>query len=334
MSREITFFTINMNANNKYKYQVIDSAEEVQRILRDDANRPFSLAEQYRTLQHRFQLDFSASIRLLELLPVFLSGSKHKELRKEMAKMTAVLRPAQELAVKEYVCQLDQLLTPNVTIDLRNQFIKPLWRHLINIRGDYTDIEMGLIEDTSLLFNRDLSIVKRLAINNRLADYLSKADSAGDDSLIKLGGQVLGFVPLVESITISLHTIFKNNVGVSLNTISYPVEIPISAVPGTARWVGDVLVGCPLHSPGYSKEINQKLMFGSGLHSCLGAHISRFIWPEIIQRVALSPLIVDSTELHFLNPPNPNDELKSIGDRLIRDTVTRTENFKLTLRSA
>jgi hypothetical protein len=323
-----------MSSNKKNLFRLIDNAEDVQKTLRDDKNRPISMADEYRILQERFQLDFSASIRLFELLPVFSSGPRHKELRKEMAKSTATLRPSQEIAVKNYVHQLDKLLIPNVVIDLKNQFIKPLWRDSVNIQHNFSEKELDLIEDISLMFNRDLSINKRLAINNRLVEFIFNNDSDNELALLELGNQVLGFIPLIESITISLFTVFKNNIGVPLNAISYSSEIPASAVSGTARWVGDMRVRCPLHSPDYTKENNQKLMFGHGSHSCLGGPISRFIWLEVIKRLALSPLFVDSTDLHFLNPPIANADLKqSTGDNLIRDTVTRTENFKLILRT-
>jgi hypothetical protein len=131
-----------------------------------------------------------------------------------------------------------------------------------------------------------------------------------------------------------LYQIFKENIGVSLKDIRYPSEILVSAVPRTDRWMGDELVGCPLYSEGYSKEINQQYMFGIGSHVCLGGPISRFIWPQIIKRLALCSLAIDSVDLKFVNSSSSDRNSDLDKKNLLNDPFTRTKDFRLFLKSA
>jgi hypothetical protein len=320
--------------DHKSTYRLLHSADEVERVLKNEAYPPTLIADAYRTLEQRFHLDFSAAIRLLECLPVFLSGQKHKRIRKDMATSMAAVRIEQELAISKYIVHLDDLLIPNQTIDLKNNFIKPLWRHLVNFNHQFSSEYLNLVEEIPYLFYAKLSIKRRIEINQRIAQYISTIDAEDEKEWIRLGQHVLGFTPLIESFTISLYDIFIKNQGIALSDIHYPSAIPISAVRTTDRWVGDEVVRCPLHSNQYSNEINQKYMFGVGPHACLGGPISRFIWPLVTQRLSLSPLIINDVALSCAYPSLMNMDTGEVDFDQMNDPFVRTQNFQLTLRSA
>jgi hypothetical protein len=313
-------------------YRLLTTPQEVEQVLKNETNPPYSMADEYRRISKRFQIDFSASIALLERLPVFLAGEDHKHFRRKMATTMARLKSAQELAIKSYVLHLDNILVSDKVIDLKNDFIRPLWRHFANVDQSFSSGDLDLIEEIPYLFNKNSSIKKRIEINQRLTHYLSSAAIDDEAVLDRLGHYILGYTPLIESLTISLFEIFKQNKGRALSQIKFPREILASAVPRTDRWVGDRLVGCPLHSPHYSQTVNQEYMFGIGPHVCLGGPISRFIWPLITARLARSPLVIDDVNLDFLNSSSISRASNDKQPQLMDDPFIRTLNFKLILK--
>jgi hypothetical protein len=306
------------------KLLTLKHPKEVPVFLRDESWVPKSMAEEYQRISEHFNIDFSSSIALLNLLPVFLYGQKHKEARKAMALQMAEVKLEQEDRVVEYVKNLKKLLVPNKNISFKNDFVLPLWRHVINVRDQFTLSEMELIEQVPHLFNRNLSISQRIKINAEINRILETVTLPNEGYLFKIGSHALGYTPLIESICLSLHDIFSKNIDKKLRDIEYPELFSISAVPLTERVKGNEIMQCTFHSNEYSADENNKLIFGAGSHACLGGPLSKFIWTEIVSQLKELNLTITKSKLHLTSSSG-----NYLDSGLITDPFLRSDDFVL-----
>lgn len=296
----------------------IKSANQSEKILKDDKCFPYSMSDQYRLLSDHFKIDFSATIELLELLPVFVGGERHKELRKQMAIAMSQNKEAQHQIVNNYLNKIPKILDVNKNIDLKEELFIPMWRDLININDEFTTEEILLIEKIPLLFNKYLSINQRKKINQEITEFMKRNACKNNDYLFKLGSHSLGFTPLIESLCLSLHEIFKVNIGKKLSEINYSNLYPTSAVPMTERYdANGNIYHCPINSKEYSESENQMLLFGAGSHVCLGGPLSRYIWDCLTKVLKSLDLKINSSNL----------STKNSSEYMVNDVFIRTEKF-------
>jgi hypothetical protein len=277
------------------KYTVIQSAEEVKGLLKKDLP-PISMADIYQLISERFRVDFTAVIKLLRLLPVFISGKEHLRVRSLMAAQINANEKSQKILIKKCVADLCSLILMHKSIEIRGQFLEPTWRSLVNCNEQFTDTELNLIVRLPHLFNAKLSIKDRLLINQELQQLLVGKDDK-DNYLILLGLNTLGYTPLVNTLMLSLHTLFSNHTGSHLSEIVYPRRIFLSAIPVTDRVIDEKIIRCPINSDKYTASENQQLIFGAGLHTCLGAALTNFIWSELTSQLSCIDLKIGSSQI-------------------------------------
>ena len=287
--------------------RIVDAFEDVQALLRDETHVPLSMAHTYRMISQRLKVDFSASIRLLDVLPVFIHGDKHKAIRKQMATQMASKRGAQEQAARTLIEQLGQRVTPDQPAELISGWVHPLWRHINGLDSDVDDDLFGFIVDAPQLFNMKSTLRERLKINAWIERFIALDESTADDRLVELGQSVLGFTPLSATLTLSLHHVFASNLGKPLCDISYPALFPKSAVQTTDRYQSGTpqeadLVRCVIHSPHRTTEQNGATLYGVGEHVCLGRPLANAVWSMLTAKLLRMPHRVLACNLTMERP--------------------------------
>lgn len=284
-----------------------DTFAESKRLLKSEDHRPFSMADQYRIIGNRLGVDFSPTIRLLELLPVFLYGSRHAEVRRSMAINLAAAREPQECAAQQIVDRLPDLLAPGRSVDLIGSFVRPLCYGMYAHNGTSFTTDPDLSDKTTKLFDERSRLKERMETNERLREFIESEPNTADQRLIVLGQTVLGTTPLIGSMGLSLHAVFSANLGKPLKHMSYPKRYPVSAVPSTDRLLNlgsehthadsHQATRCVLHSKGYSREENEEMFFGMGEHACLGRPIANAVWSMVANKLASLDVTILSSEL-------------------------------------
>ncbi len=268
------------------------------------------MADQYRQLQAHTGYDFSAAIKLLEHLPVFMDGDHHMRVRKAMARQIAGSQKCQFSAAVE---KLDDLiatkLLPATKIDLVADFAGPLWWAVSSSIVLRSPATVRLVDDIPGLFNPILSLSKRLDISKRIDAVLRLAGEDAEEELILMGIATLGARPFAGSISLSLYEIIQKNAGKQFSDIAWPEIFPATSLRFVDRiclnpvTIGDnsfeagEWVRCFAQRGDYTREENNAALFGFGVHSCLGKSISERVWKLVTEKLSQLPLSATPLDL-------------------------------------
>ncbi|WP_420587922.1 hypothetical protein [Marivita sp.] len=257
----------------------------------------FSMADVYRSLAGRTGIDFSAAIDLMDRLPVFLSGDVHKATRRSMAQSYAATREKQQSNVEAAITKvIDDLAASSGTVDVLKRISDPIWIAIEEaVMSDFeVRCDPDLVNSIPDLFIPELSIRRRKRINDQISAFIDTMPPDEKENILHaLSFLVLGVRPLSYSIALSFSRLAKQNDGIKLSEIDYPSSFEDSALRFVDRIATkDVMVGgCP-HAAGtrlrnisfddsYTREDNEKYLFGAGAHLCLGRPISLYIWGRL-----------------------------------------------------
>lgn len=277
--------------------------------------RAYPMGDRYRDLTRRLGHDFSASIALMERLPIFIEGPAHKRVRKAMALRNEANKPVQLAAVSAFIDRFAQgRLRPGESVDLFEDFGKPLFEAMVlsapelptpSLTGRGADIAR-LVTEFPLLFFPSTSLKRRLAINALLASIVA---GQPDDILDELALLVLGVYPLSGSLALSLHATIADNPGARLDAIPWPAEFPQSSLHFVDRestrettiagehFAAGERIRCMLRGGDWNEAQVRSLFFGAGLHTCLGKQLSETIWAMTTQAFAACPLVAEALPL-------------------------------------
>lgn len=293
--------------------RIVDAFDDAQAVLRKENHVPLSMADTYREIAKRLDVDFSASIRLLDALPVFLHGDRHKTLRKQMATRMAAQRNAHEMGARAFIEALETQTPDNKPFELIVTWLHPLWRCMHSLDTPADDDLFHFIASAPQLFNMKCTLRERLRINAWIERFIATDASTADERLIHLGQSVLGFTPLMNTLAMSLHHVFSSNLNQLLNGIEYPAQYPSSAVQTTDRHEqlpsGDATVmRCVLHSPHRTAEQNNAMLYGAGEHVCLGRPLANEVWRMLVGKLSCMPHRVTNTTLQMERPSPASEE--------------------------
>jgi hypothetical protein len=229
--------------------------------------------------------------RATTLIPIMHSGETHAQLRRALA-----VYLAEKVSVAPTV--LPQIIDHNLKplqipglVDIYHDVTAPLVREFISfLVGKPVTVEvLALRMDVVLNHTKSPSLI--IELEQRFAqaflflepDCKDEADLACKMCCILFGSETL-LMMLIESI---LHA--ASNAG--QGPVTLPDFPPETGAPLTWRYVAkDVDIGgCPVHAgdtiklrlqaAGYSdKPTVNNLIFGAGLHSCIGKQISMLMW--------------------------------------------------------
>jgi hypothetical protein len=283
----------------------IENAPQAKAIILSSEFATYSMADRYRALSQRTNVDFSAAIKLLDHLPVFIDGENHQKIRKLMAKQVSRTKENQFTASNEALSKLRQeLFRPGSEFDLISEFCQPLWRSISSAIVPPNKDMLELIDAVPTLFSPFLSIRERAKINALIAAFLDVYCAHADDDLIHVCLASLGARPFVGSLGLSLWDVFQSNRDAKLSEISWPRMFPSSsltyvdrifATPGRCPHTfekGD-RVRCFTQSKAYTVEQNRSALFGFGAHTCLGKSISERVWVQVAAELSRVNLRVD-----------------------------------------
>ena len=299
--------------------EAVTDAQIAKAIILSPDFKTYSMAERYRELSQRTGFDFSAAIRLLECLPVFIDGENHQRIRKVMAKQISRTKDCQLAAVRQTLTDLvDRGFRPIAELDLVANFAQPLWRSIsASIVPRDTEL-LNLVDDIPALFSPALSIRERAKINERIARFLqdnAEADDA-DDRLIMLCLASLGARPFVGTLGLSLYELFRTNPAARMCDIVWPPLFPSSSLTyvdricvNASEYEGIHIkdgerVRCFTQSSSYSSADNRQALFGFGAHTCLGKQISERTWSLITETFSKSELRAECLGIEM----NPHDD--------------------------
>ncbi|MFA5957009.1 hypothetical protein [Hyphomicrobium sp.] len=296
---------------NEIKF--IENAPEAKAIILSSEFATYSMSDRYRELSQRTNIDFSAAIKLLDHLPVFIDGNNHQKIRKLMAKQVSRTKDVQFAASIEALSMLSQkLLRAGSEVDLIAEFCQPLWRSISSAIVPPNKDMLELIDAVPTLFSPFLSIRERAKINALIAAFLDAYCVYSDDDLIHVCLASLGARPFVGSLGLSLWTVFQSNQGAKLSEISWPRMFPSSSLTYVDRIfarpercshtfeMGD-RIRCFTQSKAYTVEENRSALFGFGAHTCLGKSISEKVWVQVVAELSRFHLRVDCRSI-AMNP--------------------------------
>lgn len=314
--------------------QIIDDFDDAHLILRSDTYRPHGMADAYRLLSKRLALDFSPTIRLLDVLPVFLHGDRHQSIRKQMAMGIAANKQHHEDHAQVFLAQLGSVVLPSQPVDWLSAVVRPLWFAMKQGVGNHHSAFLDVITQAPLLFNKKTRLRERLAINERIRTFIEQDEASAEARLISLGESVLGMTPFVSTFTLSLHTLLSGHIGKPLNTIDWPALPPSSAVvttdrhqPSDAPNESPPIKRCILHGPHRTQEQNNRMLYGAGEHVCLGRPLANSVWSMMTAAISALPCVVQSAQL-TMTRPLPSSEADYLA---IQEPFQRPRSLVVTL---
>ncbi len=290
-----------------HRVVIEDTFAESLRLLKSKDYRPLSIADQYELIGAHIGADFAPVVRLLNMLPVFLNGSRHGEIRRAMALSLTAARPRQQQAAQQVIATLPALLVPGQTLELIESFMLPLWNAMATAGSGSGMLPDGLVQDVTTLFDIELRLRERLRINERLREFIAADPDTAEHRLLVLGQNSLGTKPLIGAVTLSLHYMFSHHLNQPLRSLDWPTYFPASPVLCTDRIpINDAHEGtdsaepvrrCVLHSTQFSREENDEALYGLGEHACLGRVVSNSVWSMITTCLAGLDITISSSTL-------------------------------------
>jgi cytochrome P450 len=287
-------------------------------VIKSERFETYSMAARYRELGQRTGINFDATVQLMDFLPVFIDGERHRDIRRSMARRVAYSKSLQETAVSDTIRSLvEKLFVPPNDVELSSQLAQPLWRAISASIVERSDDMLELVDEIPSLFYPTLSIRDRVKINGKLASFLDADRANQAERLTNLGLAVLGARPFVGSVALSVYDVVARNAGRNSNDITWPEIFPASSLCFVDRICKDNIridnwqfdagsrIRCYTQDATYLPEQNTASLFGFGRHTCLGKGISEFVWSRLVERLAQIDAILVPLNLQLAEHTEP-----------------------------
>jgi hypothetical protein len=255
------------------------------------------------TIMDRIGIDLSLTRSVFDEIPLANEGDTRATLPRKMAH---VIADYEDLAVNSLQLKLDELtpkiFTPNKTFDLVDDFFAPLFDSLVTKLTGTTISREFAPESISQIFDRMLSLNRRMSIERQLRALVEYLDDKHNDLNVEprvaVALMVLGKDALIGSLSCSLHAVLNVNSGVEFCKIEWPQLIPFTGVPYIERIAMDsqtfgahhIRKGdrVRLYFDACSKLVGSPeeiLYFGTGKHTCLGRKMSQRVWKALVDNL-------------------------------------------------
>jgi hypothetical protein len=143
------------------------------------------------------------------------------------------------------------------------------------------------------LFNPTLSLRARISLNKSLEQYFSENRNDEFGALVHVCLISIGAQPFIGSLAQSIYFTAATHDGLKAKDIRWPATLPYSSVNYVNRVEKNSTcnfteskaesIRCFMQHRSYPAEYNDLLLFGHGIHACLGKALTEFCWNEIIQ---------------------------------------------------
>lgn len=288
-------------------YCVVDK-DMIATIFRSDKFRVVAYPDVYRSISERTSVDFEASIRALEHVPLALEGSDHSKMRGEFASvLDHNTRATMEYIERFAAGVVIDVFRDRTEIDLMAQIAKPIVSRLFSVWLNVDDEQTVQNRGVSQLFDKEMSLSRRRKLNDNvkgmLCAYSENRSALPTTPEIAIAMNIVGKDALLGSLALSLWDTLSAHQGKRLNEISFPHRLPSTGVPFTMRVAledqevgrlnvkrGDLvrlyMDATAMHVSGEEAD----LLFGRGRHLCLGKPITLIIWRALARTLEIIPL--------------------------------------------
>lgn len=265
-------------------------------------------AHRITTLADRLGIDLSATISVLNVIPLCQQRPTHPDLRRNMAALIAGRSEALKAQIPTIAATRLSPLTRPGRVDVVAEVIEPMVSDvlsaLIGVR-----LDMAQSSHISRVFSQVMGVAKRrrleeelVALRNTMQGAFPQADQLELD--LKLSLAILGRDALAGTFGCSLHAMCTATPGRAFRDIDWPDLPPRTGVPYIDRVaLRDVTVGgVPLDKGNavraalseYETSADPKAglaFFGAGAHLCLGRALSLDLWRAMTAVLRTCPLV-------------------------------------------
>ncbi len=272
-------------------------------LLRDSRVGAVSTAAASEFLEQRYGVRLSTLVAVAEQLPLGLDGQPHLVVRRQMARIVSKGQERLDGLMPSLVDKHFAPLARSAEVELCAECVAPFVEDLFSrIVGGHETIPFRP-RTLARVFDRLTSMATRAAIDAELAALRERLVAMRmEDPDLMLAFLTIGRDSLLSTLAESLADITRNSGGVGLADLAYPTMPPQTGVSVTERMVGeDLSIGgeelrkgdrLRLYFQGYAHlpaESDKLLMFGTGLHSCLGRGLSLDAWQSLVAWLARVP---------------------------------------------
>lgn len=265
-------------------------------------------AHRITTLADRLGIDLSATISVLNVIPLCQQRHTHPDMRRAMAALIADRSDTLKAQIPTIAATRLSPLTRPGRVELVAEVIEPLVSDvlstLIGVR-----LNMAQSSHISRVFSQVMGVAKRrrldeelIALRHSLQDAFPRADE--QELGLKLSLAILGRDALSGTLGCSLHEVFATTPGRAFCDMDWPDLPPRTGVPYIDRVaLRDVEVGGVALDAGrtvraalseYENSADPKArlaFFGAGAHLCLGRALSLDLWRAMAAFMRTSPLV-------------------------------------------
>ena len=280
----------------------VTNPEHATQLLKDRTLVPPQINNLIAFSEHNWALNLEHLKRLSKTTPIFLSGEELKKCRSAIAKFYASHADRIKIHVEQAMSSICETMKGSKEIEVSSDIAWPLTAAMIE--AVFGEAPPRHLHSTRLseIFNFEQNTPSKLKALNHDAQMIyefaeqSSLGSCDLDCAITL--LVFGIDSLRSTLMVNIDHMLNNKNHATARPLifeNYPIT---TGVPFTYRLLErDVMLdGLRLASGSivkimleqhsmYSGSKDHNLMFGSGLHSCLGKNLSLTVWPILANRI-------------------------------------------------
>lgn len=301
--------------SNTLKKWMCSNPELIIKILNDTQFAVHSY--QIKALEQKLNTELGYLSKIIEFFPLGFEGEIHKEMRKSSAqKLAERMAGTLEVFRKEIQARIEGFDRDSQNIELYTALIEPSVKRTLLYMADLECLYEQPILSISQLFDQAISVKKRLEINAQIGKLIEimPGDMDTEDKYSRLSTFAIGYDSILGSLTESLVRTLQQNLDKKTHDIVWSESLPNTGVPVIERVaacnveIGSVLikkgqkVRLYLEAAGYAESENSvynSLFFGSGIHKCVGMHLSNAMWKVLIQELSKISCTIQIQHLHY-----------------------------------
>jgi len=311
----VYFIQQNLWWSTTLKKWMCSNPEVITEILNDARFAVHSY--QIKALEEKLNTKFSYISKIIDYFPLGFEGETHKEMRKSSAqKLAERMGSTLEVFRAEIRSRISSFAPSTETIELYSALIEPSVKRTLLHMADLECINEYPILSISQLFDQAISVKKRLEINTQIAKLIEAMpdEMDEDDKYSRLSTFAIGYDSILGSLTESLVRTLQQHTDKKVHELIWSENLPNTGVPVIERVaLSDVEIAgvkmnkgqkvrLYLEAAGYAQSENSvynSLFFGSGVHKCIGMHLSNAMWKVLTQELGEINRFIEIQQLRY-----------------------------------
>lgn len=272
---------------------------------------------QIRALEEKLNTKLSYISKIIDYFPLGFEGETHKEMRKSSAqKLAERMGSTLEVFRAEIRSRISRFAQSSETLELYSALIEPSVKRTLLYMADLECINEYPILSISQLFDQAISVKKRREINTQIAKLIEAMpdEMDEDDKYSRLSTFAIGYDSILGSFTESLVRSLQQHPDKKIHKLVWSENLPNTGVPVIERValcdveIADVQINkgqkvrLYLEAAGYAQSENSvynSLFFGSGIHKCIGMHLSNAMWKILTQELVEIERFIEIQQLRY-----------------------------------